>query len=231
MLIISHMIQAQYILLSLWIFLSFGCAHSQPQENLISCFGRADIQKIKSARLQEIAKADQDDRSAPYDSINWNKVSPRDIKRRIEIGEIFALGCFSSAADYAAGAILYQHGDTADHAYQAFLWSLRGVELGDATQKWLLGASLDRYLVRVGKKQLFATQYSRPLNESCWCIEQVESSFSEERRVESTNKTLDHAISKLKEMNTANSISVCKNIKFCKSSLKDSPKGTVPGFW
>lgn len=194
-----------------------------------SCFTNPYLQKQESERLQKLAAEDQADRQGSAEGIDWSKVTPRDIQRRIDVAEIFARGCFASAADYAAAATVYQHGDTADHAYQTFLWSKRAVDLGDLSQKWWLAAGLDRYLVRIGQKQLFATQYSKHHSDPCWCLEQVEETFSDVRRKEFVKKSLNQAVDFLKELNK--NTSSCANVKYCSAPLKPSPVGTVPGFW
>ena len=74
--------------------------------------------------------------------------------------EILGEGCFKSAEDYAAASLIYQHGDSPDHFFQAFIWALRAVQLGDFQQKSLVAMTVDRYLISSGKKQLFGTQAS-----------------------------------------------------------------------
>lgn len=202
-------------------------AHAK--EDLASCFGNPELQKKYSARLQELVAEDQADREGSPDSVQWKKVTPRDLQRRVEVGKIFGLGCFATAADYAAGAMVYQHGDTADHAFQAFVWSKRGVDLGDASQKWLLAAALDRYLVRMGQKQLFAMQYAKHNNDPCWCLDPVEKSFPDKLRIQYSGKSLAQAIAGLNDLNRGKL--ECARVKYCAVERKATPKGSVPGFW
>ena len=207
--------------------LAQGCAHARRAAAAGSCTGNPAAQAAASQRLQEIAAADQSDRSGP--SVDWASVSPRDLARRIEVAELFARGCMVSAPDYAAGAIVYQHGDTADHAHQAFIWSKRGLDLNDESQRWLMAAALDRYLLRIGQKQLFATQYSKAHDDPCWCLDQVEQSFPDEERVKFTKKSHSQALSHVKEMNKEQP--ACAKASVCSTPLKATPRGTVPGFW
>ncbi len=44
--------------------------------------------------------------------------------------------------------------------FQTFIWAKKAVELGDPSQKRLMAMSIDRYLINIGHKQLFATQAS-----------------------------------------------------------------------
>lgn len=173
-----------------------------------------------------LAAEDQTDRQG---EIDWKTVTPRDIQRRIEVAGLFARGCLATAADYGAAATVFQHGDTADHAYQAFVWSKRGVDLGDEKQKWWMAAAADRYLVRIGQKQLFATQFSKNDSDPCWCMEPVEESFSDSKRAEFTKKTLAKSLEFLKDLNK--NAPSCAATRSCTAPRKPSPMGTLPGFW
>lgn len=123
---------------------------------------------------------------------------------------------------------MYQHGVVSDHFFQTFLWAKRAVDLGDTKSKWLMAAGIDRYLVHSGFKQLFATQAGKSSGSSCWCLNQVETTFPNERRVEYGKKTIEEA---LEWVDSLNSNLSCKPAKFCADQAKDSPVGTVPGFW
>lgn len=188
----------------------------------------------RSSELQKIVKADQDDRE------NWEdifrnprraaKLQKRDEDRRKRIGEIFGEGCFKEAADYSAAALVYQHGNTADHLYQAFVWFKKAFELGDQTQKRMIGMALDRYLVHIGQKQLFATQASLSAPDSkCWCLEQVELTFPDSRRIENNSLSMEKALEWVKDLNKQHP--ECP-IQQCKEKpLKDTPAGSIVGVW
>ena len=190
------------------------------------CAENSELHASRAAELQAIAQADQDDRKPPID---WQKVWPRDEERRRRVGEIYGEGCFKDAADYAAGAIVFQHGVTPDHFFQTFLWSKRGVELGDSSQKWLMAAGIDRYLVNIGRKQLFATQASKPSPNACWCLEPQEKSFPAKRILEDTGKTVKQQLEWIDSLNQG--APSCRPAKFCETHRANSPKGTIPGFW
>src|SRR5689334_3820265 len=116
-----------------------GCAHASNVSPLAEgCDMNPALQGEMSTELLRIVKEDQADRSGPYDSIDFARVNPRDLARRIKVARLFAEGCFKSASDYASAALVFQHGTTADHFYQAFLWALQAVKLGDNSQRWLV---------------------------------------------------------------------------------------------
>src|SRR4051812_30321390 len=88
-----------------------GCAHvAAKAEQVEACDSSPHLQDEKSAQLIKIVNEDQADRSGPYDSIDWKKVNPRDLARRIEVARIFAEGCFKTASDYGSAALIFQHG-------------------------------------------------------------------------------------------------------------------------
>lgn len=212
------------------VLLISGCvsapSNAQSGAPFISCDQDPSRQKSRSKELQEIVDEDQKDRTPPID---WSKVQPRDELHRKRVGEIFGEGCFKTAEDYAAAALVYQHGNIPDHFFQTFLWAKRAVELGDSKQKWLMAAGIDRYLTKSGYKQLFATQASKDGSNPCWCMEEIESSFPEKLRIEYGKKSLKEALQWVDSLNEENPS--CKPTPFCQKNLKNSPAGSVPGFW
>lgn len=202
-----------------------ACAHATP---LVRCDQDSSKQKNRSEELQNIVAMDQADRDMAYDKIDWDKVSVHDEERRKRVGEIFGEGCFMKAQDYAAAALVYQHGNVPDHYFQTFLWAKKAMDLGDEKAKWLTAAGIDRYLVFINHKQLFGTQAGKPNNAKCWCLNQVEESFPKDRQISYTGKNIEQQLAWVDSLNSDPS---CKPAKFCPESVSNSPNGTVPGFW
>ncbi|MGE0527901.1 MAG: hypothetical protein AB7G93_10850 [Bdellovibrionales bacterium] len=190
------------------------------------CHADPERQEQRSQELQAIVKADQEGRAPPVD---WQRLLPKDEGRRKRVGEIFGEGCFKTAEDYAAAALVYQHGDVPDHFFQTYLWAKQAVELGDSSQKRLMAMGIDRYLVNTGHRQLFATQASAPTMDSCYCLEEVEESFPQERRKSYMGKSVRDALTWVDSLNEGKA--ACGPAQLCKKNLKPTPKGTVPGFW
>lgn len=184
----------------------------------------------RAVELQKIAKADQEDRVGDPNAIitNTDKLLSRDVLRRKRVAEIFAEGCFKEAADYAAGALVFQHGTTPDHYMQSFMWARKAVALGDDSQKQMMAMSMDRYLVNSGYRQLFATQFSKPDEKSCWCLEKVEETFPDDLRAAYTKRSLKGA---LMLGNSLNHDPKCKTQNMCTKKLKYPPRGSMPGIW
>lgn len=186
-------------------------------------------QEMRSKELALIVKTDQDARKnfENMSSEQMQTMAKEDNERRQRIGQIFGEGCISSAGDFAAAAWVFQHSDVPEHFFQTFLWAKKAVELGDTKQKRLMALGIDRYLVNIGQKQLFASQATKPNGELCWCLSRVEKSFPEEFRIKYMGNSLLDQISWLKELNKGKT---CPN-PYCSIELKDSPSGTIPGFW
>jgi hypothetical protein len=209
-------------------FLLTGCAHAAGVP-IVGCEANPNLQAERSAELQEIQKEDQADRDSSFAAVDWNKVKPRDLQRRIRVGKILAEGCLRSAADFEAAAMIYQHGTSGSQFLQAFIWAHEADKLESTPERrWLTAAGLDRYLVAIGRKQLFGTQLSRGPDDK-WCLEPVEPSFPEKLRIRYVRFSVKQQTENtLKAMGSRQPPS---EVKDCAGAPKPSPKGTVPGFW
>jgi len=193
-----------------------------------TCVSSSVLQAARSNELQTLVAADQAERRALdlSDEGQCQVMTDHDRLRRKRVAEIFAEGCLQSASDYAAAAMVYQHGEVPDHYYQAFLWSQRGVEKGDATQRHLMALAIDRYLINTGKKQLFASQYFSASMDLCFCLEPVEASFPDHLRLQYTGHTYEDSWQYLETLNEGRCApSVCDH------TLEDTPVGSIVGFW
>jgi len=200
-----------------------------------SCQTDAKLQGLRSKELQSLYQGDQDDRKEIEAHLDrkWpmkmmQKMAKNDANRRRRVADIFAEGCINSAADYAAAAMVYQHGIAPDHFFQTFLWSKRAVELGDPTQKHLMALGIDRYLMNINQKQLFGSQAKKLNNDdTCWCLWPVEPTFPSAKRAEYLGQSVDQKMSWLKDINGKNQCPVAE----CKVDAKPTLSGFVPGFW
>ncbi len=200
------------------------------QVPVVTCADQAK----RSEELQRIREADQADRAWQSKGEQPNQstletMSKNDLVRRKRVGEIFDEGCLKSAADYEAAFIVYQHGNTPDQYFQAFLWSKQALALGDTQVKGEVAMAVDRYLVSIGHKQLFGTQASQKVIGGCWCIHPVEDSFPQTFRDEYRGGG-NSAYTGLAYLKILNAKGDCP-AAYCSSSLQPTPKGTVPGFW
>ena len=191
----------------------------------------------RSKELSEIVREDQADREGfgPKDTTktqeDFDRLIARDEIRRKRVGEIFGEGCFAKASDYAAAALVFQHGNTPDHFYQAFTWFKKAYEMGDKSQREWMAKSIDRYLSSTGHKPLFGGGFSKTAKPNgsfaCSCLEPVEETFPDSLRREYGRKTQKENLELLKEYNAGHN---CSN-RECDVKLKPTPKGSAPGIW
>ena len=209
-------------------------SHRTLASDLITCRDDPARYKARSGELQKIVATDQADRKDQdrffSDPVFRKKVLKRDLKRRMRVGEIFGEGCFKEARDFAAASLVYQHGDVPEHHFQTFIWARRAIELGDESQKSLSGLGIDRYLVNTGRMQLFASQATKVNGSKCWCLEQVEPSFTDERRIANGNRTMAQSLEWIKELNR-NEPSCLVPEQCTEKPLKSTPVGSIPGLW
>lgn len=195
------------------------------------CNGNLKLQRIRSQELQNLMAADQADRKD-----DWRNKTPeelllldkKDLARRVRVGEIFAEGCFKDSQDYMAAALIYQHGDSPDHFYQAFVWSKRASELGDRNAQHFSALAIDRYLINIGMKQLFGSQYRTSPGNLCYCMEPVEPTVSDDFRKAYLGQSLSESYQLMVALD--NGIHNCKPID-CDTILQPTPKGTIIGLW
>ena len=78
--------------------------------------------------------------------------------RRAEAKDLLAAGDLKTAQDFRDAAFIFQHGDNPDDYLLAHILATDAVVKGDASSKWIVAATLDRYLQAIGQKQVFGTQ-------------------------------------------------------------------------
>jgi hypothetical protein len=76
---------------------------------------------------------------------------------------------------------------------------------------------------------LFGTQAAKSDSDPCWCLEGVEASFPAKTRLKFWKKTIADQMAWVNSLD--GNLSKCGAAKYCSQVLKNSPAGTVPGFW
>src|SRR5205809_1033717 len=112
-----------------------------------------------NAELARISQEDQDDRKPGLHGIDWAKVKPRDDARLARTRELYASGALRTASDCFHAALILQHSSEADDYLLAHEMSVAAVAQGQKDARWLAAASEDRFLMKIGRKQRFGTQY------------------------------------------------------------------------
>ena len=114
-----------------------------------------------NSEMTALFKADQAARSAPG-TIDWEVVSREDAERRARTKALLDSGALMSGDDYWHAAFVFQHGGDADSYLLAHTLATVAIARGRADATWIAAASLDRYLQKIGQKQIYGTQYSLP---------------------------------------------------------------------
>ena len=107
---------------------------------------------------------DEDQRVRASSEIDWNVVSKTDAERRQRTRKLLADGALHTGKDYEEAAFVFQHGEAPDDYLLAHTLAMVAVSQGDPSAIWIATASLDRYLQKIGQKQVFGTQYLSDAN-------------------------------------------------------------------
>lgn len=103
---------------------------------------------------------DEDQRVRLAEHIEPQALIRTDAERRAQTRTLLAVGALHTGKDYEEAAFVFQHGDSPQDYLLAHTLAMVAVSKGDATAIWIAAATLDRYLERIGQKQIFGTQFS-----------------------------------------------------------------------
>lgn len=117
--------------------------------------------RADNAQMTSLFASDQSDREN-LDKIDWNAVSTRDEEHRVRTKALLASGKLHSANDYYHAAFIFQHGQQPDDYLLAHTLAVVAASLGRKDATWIAAATLDRYLMSVGQKQIYGTQFLTP---------------------------------------------------------------------
>jgi hypothetical protein len=117
-----------------------------------------------NAAMAALFKADQAVRAGirPEQTVDRafvTKMIADDLQRRVAARKLLEAEALHSAEDYYAAAYIFQHGSTADDYLLAHSLALAAIARGKADATWIAAATLDRYLQKIGQKQIYGTQY------------------------------------------------------------------------
>jgi hypothetical protein len=110
-------------------------------------------------RMTAIFDADQKDREG---KIDWTVVSKADASRRQAVRELLRSGDLHTGADFEHAAFVFQHGDEPNDYLLAHTLAIIAVKKGRTRAIWIAAATLDRYLQRTEKPQIYGTQFMLP---------------------------------------------------------------------
>jgi hypothetical protein len=103
--------------------------------------------------------SDAEARKVPVYS--WDVINKRDEARRAATAKLLQDGKLKTAEDFSEAAMIFQHGSSEEDYLLAHILAMDAMAKGDtsAHARGLAAVTLDRYLQRAGKKQVFGTQY------------------------------------------------------------------------
>ncbi len=153
--------------------------------------------------LEKLYTEDQADRSGELGKTDWSVVGKRDEERRKRVLEIMSQGGAKEAADYVHAAMVLQHGQAPEDFDHANQWCLKAVELDPdyPGARWLAAAAKDRYLMNLGKPQLYGTQFKRDPKGGPWYLWQVDPSVTDEERAKWDVPPLARAKARVEALN------------------------------
>lgn len=107
-------------------------------------------------------EADQRDRLSFNEGDDWGFVAKKDSMRRERIKSIMANSQLKVSDDYYHAAMIMHHGADSIAYKIANELTMKAVELDSTNDdaRWLYAASKDRYLINIGKSQIYGTQYN-----------------------------------------------------------------------
>lgn len=120
----------------------------------------ANVTTGASEELTKLYKDDQDDRVVRLgQTIDWEAVGIRDEQRELKVKQLLAKDSLGSGADYYHAAMVLQHAGSPDDFLLAHDLCVIAISKGESKAKWLAAASIDRFLVSIGRPQRFGTQF------------------------------------------------------------------------
>ena len=150
--------------------------------------------------LIEIYKNDQNDRKV--DNIDWKVVSVNDSLREQRVHQLLDSNKVRTAKDYHNAAMVFQHGGDSTAYGLAVKLMKKSIELDPTADKWLLAATIDRYLLSKDEPQIYGTQYQRFGRDQPWQLGKMDTTkITDEERIEYGVETLAEQKEKVKRLN------------------------------
>ena len=116
-----------------------------------------------NAEVAKLFTEDQADRKPPagkmMPSVDWSVVTPRDRAREKRIKELIDADALGTGTDYYHAAMVLQHAPAPEDYLLAHDLCVVAISKGEERAKWLAAASLDRFLMNIGRPQRFGTQF------------------------------------------------------------------------
>jgi len=113
---------------------------------------------------------EEDQKARLEGNINWKVLIKQDSVRRVKVFELIEKKKVVTSNDYYHAAIIFQHGTDSISYRMAWNYSKRAfsIDTTNHNARWLSAASFDRYLLSIGKPQIYGTQFM--IRENKWYL-------------------------------------------------------------
>src|SRR3954453_22561034 len=118
---------------------------------VVVCFAQhpGPAGKASAKTLHELFVEDQADREAPggdMSKLDWSKIGPRDEARRSQVLAMLDSGLLRTGTDFREASFIFQHGSKPQDYLMAHILATAALARGDTESRWIVAATLDRYL-------------------------------------------------------------------------------------
>jgi len=121
---------------------------------------QAPVEIQSNTEMSRLFDADQAVRTTTnFNKIDWSVVSKQDEERRAATARLLAAGSLHTADDFYHAAFIFQHGSKPDDFLLAHTLAMVAVKKGRRNAIWIASATLDRYLQKIGRPQVYGTQF------------------------------------------------------------------------
>ena len=159
-----------------------------------------------AAAIDELAalyRADQADRSpgpgAPRDF--FVGLEARDAARQRRATELYRAGRVRTGPDFFHAAMILQHGPGSEAPLIAHELAMAALALGEPRARSLAAASLDRFLLRVGRPQRFGTQSRFEAGPQRFVLDSVDAGVTDVVRAALNVRPLEELRARVRESN------------------------------
>jgi hypothetical protein len=117
-----------------------------------------------AAQPSEMDRIFADDQRArrPPDPSGPSQLYKTDAERQVATRNLLAAGQLKTGKEFREAAFIFQHSHEPDDYLLAHTLAVIATAKGDQSASWIAAATLDRYLMAIGKSQIYGTQYMTP---------------------------------------------------------------------
>ena len=137
---------------------------------------------IMNKKLEKIFINDQEDRKNRTILENGVLLTKRDRDRKKRVNYLISRKQLNSPKDFFMAAMIFHHNRSIEDSRKAVMLSKKSADMGYQKALSLYAVSMDRLLIRQGKKQRFATQYFKKNDASSWKLLPFDKKMSDKER-------------------------------------------------